>query len=506
MLTGTQALSRLSETLTKARGQLGSVDGGLMRAANKLTVNQRHQAEVLRQLARLRLSAALARESTQGEAAQSNRALRDGASVDSALNAAEKNAVELVARRDQEIERLERAVAEAEQALAALERERDQAHAQVDEAALRLAQLEAAVQQQLNDDEGYQAALERSRQFDRVAELAKSKAERARVDRVEKGKPFEDDPLFSYLWARDYGEAGYAGRRLGRMLDAWVARLCGYQQARPTYWTLLEIPKRLAEHAEAEAELADAQLDALAELESAAVDASGLPAAAESLAALEQEQEAVDARIEAQEQQSHALDAELEAFASGSDPLSVKAVEQLAQALARSRVDSLLTDALNTAGLQDDALIAQLNALREDVDNLHREVAEQKQIHRRHANRVKELEGVRRQFKQSRFDDLRSAFTNEQNLMLLLSEFLGGAVSGDALWDAFRRNQRYHDVGGARPDFGSGGLGRKRSKKRRRRRTPWHMPGGSRGGFRLPGGLGGGSRGGGGGFRTGGGF
>ena len=86
-------------------------------------------------------------------------------------------------------------------------------------------------------------------------------------------------------------------------------------------------------------------------------------------------------------------------------------------------------------------------------------------------------------------DDLHSVFENGDHIKMVIRELLRGAIQGRALWDVLRRNQRYRDVAGEWPDFGSGGI--RHPRRRKSKRPPsWHWPGPSRrsrrGGFKLP--------------------
>src|SRR5690606_22820978 len=65
-------------------------------------------------------------------------------------------------------------------------------------------------------------------------------------------------------WRRAFGTPDYRGSGLIRRLDRWVARLIGYDRARPDYAMLIAIPERLAAHA--------AQLRARAEAYHAALE------------------------------------------------------------------------------------------------------------------------------------------------------------------------------------------------------------------------------------------
>ena len=81
-----------------------------------------------------------------------------------------------------------------------------------------------------------------------VAVRAEQKLELAKTDRQEKGKPYETDPLFSYLWERKFRTPEYHKGGLSRMLDNWVAKLCRYDEAYLNYARLTELPDRIAEH------------------------------------------------------------------------------------------------------------------------------------------------------------------------------------------------------------------------------------------------------------------
>ena len=151
-----------------------------------------------------------------------------------------------------------------------------------------------------------------------------------------------------------------------------------------------------------------------------------------------------------------------------------------------------------TATAEDDLLVRELEADNQHIREIGESLAEQKRVRERHYNRLQELEGVRRRFKQQRYDSVHSGFRNEGLVGMILGQFLQGTVTAQELWRTLEREQRYRRMD-ANPDFGSGGF--------RPRPGTWHIPfprgGGLGGGMRIPRGM---PRRGGGGFRTGGGF
>ena len=112
---------------------------------------------------------------------------------------------------------------------------------------------------------------------------------------------------------------------------------------------------------------------------------------------------------------------------------------------------------LGTDSPTDDQLVIELQGVDTRLDALTEGLADVRGLHDKKLGRLKELENVRRDFKNSRFDDVRSGFANESLLVGVLGQFLQGVVNGSDLWRVIKRNQRYRNVGST-PDFGSGGV------------------------------------------------
>lgn len=83
-----------------------------------------------------------------------------------------------------------------------------------------------------------------------VLEAAERKAAQAEADLAAKRVPYEQDPIFMYLWRRGFGSPRYTSTGLVRNLDRMVATHVGYADASRNYAMLTELPIRLREHAE----------------------------------------------------------------------------------------------------------------------------------------------------------------------------------------------------------------------------------------------------------------
>ena len=508
MLSGRDTLLQLERTLRSVRDESDRLGREVKSTADQLARGRARQTATIRQLAELRLN-----ELERGELFET-------------LDSADRQAQQAISDRDRAYAALEEKLGSARRALETLEAQRKLVHEDVDHAAQRLANGESKVQRDLDNDEDFQAQLQKVRDAAQIADAAQTKTTTAEEDRREKGKPFEEDLLFSYLWNRKYGTSDYKAGLISRWLDGWVAGIVGYQQARPTYYNLLEIPRRLRQYAERRALEADSALEKLRAMETQAAAAGGIANLLDQLKSAENRQDEVDNQIETAEAALDELNQQRAAFGAGHDAYMQKGLAILAEALQRKGTIDLIARARSTYDKRDDDLVDELLELREADEMLEDELEDHRRTQGSQIKRLKELEDVRRRFKRKRFDDLRSGFSDDDAVEAILGQFLRGLVGGSELWRVLERLQRHRDVG-AWPDFGSGGFGRRRS---RGRASTWHWPGNTSGGWRLPrgggsrsrggsfgrggrsrggfGGFGGGSRGGsrGGGFKTGGGF
>ncbi|HSH42269.1 MAG TPA: hypothetical protein VK973_09130, partial [Arenicellales bacterium] len=271
---------------------------------------------------------------------------------------------------------------------------------------------------------------------------------------------------------------------LTRFLDGWVARLCDYQDARPNYSMLLDIPERLQEHADAVGAAADQEFEMLKSMEEDAAQAGGVLPLREALEEAERRLQEIDDDIEQSGARHTAMLEKRAAFAAGEDEHFRQAVETLSDAFERESLSALFRYAAATPTAEDDVLVEALAAGREQARELEKAQAESRRMLQRHLERVKDLESIRGRFKRERYDSNYSGFDNAALVGTILGQFLKGLASRDDLWRTIQREQRQRRVE-SRPDFGSGGFTRRSGTWR----TP--SPGGSRGG---------------GGFRTGGTF
>jgi hypothetical protein len=280
MLSGHDLLATIERMLDGTRRERAKLDVELERSSGELARVRQAELGVLSVLARLRL-----REIESGELVE-------------ALDETGRAVTELLGQRAGAQAQVETDIKAAEAALADVRKEREAQSAAVDAAEQALDSAEAEAQKRLAEDDKYRAQLEKARASDGVADLAEEKAQAARNDRIEKGKPYEADPLFKYLWARGFGTSQYRAGAFTRLLDAYVARVCDYEPLRRDYWMLSELPERFGEHSTRMRAFADEDVTAVQALERKAAEAAGVPERADALEKSQQELGEADRRIE----------------------------------------------------------------------------------------------------------------------------------------------------------------------------------------------------------------
>jgi hypothetical protein len=485
-------LALIEKLLGDTRGELETVDAALQKSTAQLDDLRQRELAVLGVLARARVQ-----EIERGDLIE-------------ALDDTGKQVHALLAQRGEAQAAIGEEIANAQQELAQLGTQRTAQQVVVDAAAKTVDAAQADAQRKLAVDAPYRARLDAAKASDAMAALAEQKATAARTDRTQKGKPYEADALFMYLWARGYGTGRYAAPPFTRLLDGWVARVCDFEPLRKDYWMLSELPSRFDDHAKRMRATADADMATVRELETAAGAAAGVPARAAEHATEEESLGRIDQAISQKEAEVKTLTDRRAAFSSGQDDLSRKATQLLSDTFRKEQMRTLRERASRTPNPEDDVAVDELTVIRADLPRVADAAERYKKMNEQQRDRVTKLEELRNRFKEHRFDAVTSEFMNSALIATMMTQLLAGALAVPDFWDALTKQQRQRNLD-ADPMFGSGRFPR----GRRGPRGPWGgWPGGGwgGGGAGWGGGSGGGSCGGtgggfgGGGFSGGGGF
>ncbi len=482
MISGQQTLASIDRALNEAHAKIDAVEGKIEAVNQALVEQQQAQTKDYRDLARVRLDLLADTELIQH------------------LDRAEQQVIVLLAQRQQALQTLLEEIRANEERRTLIEAERTSQAERLDAAAEAVDAAEAVTQARLDADPAYQAQRERAHEAERTAVHADEKAKQSEAEREHKGDSYRADPLFMYLWGRQYGLPDYRASGLTRWLDGKVARLIGFADARANFSRLNEIPDRLREHANGLKSAAEAEFSALKKLDTEAREADGIPPLEQRVVEEQARLDAIDLRIGESETEHQALLARKSAFASGEDDHTRKAIEYLATEFQRDDLMELRREALATPYPDDDLIVNRLLQREDQRRQQEASVQGLRETIRQQQQRLAELEALRSDFKRSRYDRAGSTFGDDAMIAMMLGQFLNGMLDRRLLWKVLQEQQSYRPQR-SDPSFGSGGFGRG---------SVWGGGIGDvvgsprRGGF-GGGGFGGGG-GGGGGFRTGGGF
>jgi hypothetical protein len=440
MFTGRDALLSVEHAISRVRADEGRLDAALRSAIEDAARLRREEAEGFRALARVRLDA-LMRDQVIG-----------------ALDATEQRALAMIENHRRELEGLARRRDEAQAALdkvEAVKHDRDQDLASALDA---LDQQRHRTADRVRTDPAWSASKAALEAAENIATNADQKASFAEADLGAKRKPYEDDPLFMYLWRKRHGQSTDTSGRLVRFFDRKVARLVGYRDARANYAMLQEIPIRLREHAKNKQDEVEAAKERVAEMERQALVADGIePLEARVAAGHAAVKAAADAvvKVTAELRQIEAERAKV--VGAGDEAAYGQAVELLAQALAREDLRELYQEAVATATRTDDQAISSISAARAALAKTDGEVTQIRAEIREMARRRTELEGARDRARSGGYDDPRGTFGSGPEIIgEVIAGILRGVLRGRDLDRVFRNSYRYpaprtdYDFGGGR--------------------------------------------------------
>jgi hypothetical protein len=485
MISGSDAFASIERAMQRVRADEDKLTAVLASIAEQAARTRAAMSEDFKQLARIKLDALQSQP------------------IAATLDQAEARALALIEEGKKAAEELQKKRAAANAALEEARANKTAAAKEAETAGDQVDALIAATEARLKDDAAWQAQAKVLAAHEAIADEADKKADQAEADLAAKRQPYEADEIFVYLWKRGYGTAAYQGGGLTRMLDGWAARLVDYQKFRPNFAMLQEIPVRLRAHARSKETEVTAERTRLESLERATLVADGVEPLEKKLAAARGRLSAADTAVNDAQGALKQLDAQYTAeFGAGRSAAYDKAVDVLAESLAREDLRGLYREALATPGPEDERVVAHLMEQEKKLKDSDDELAKTRETIRELARRRVELQTARDDARTKGYDQPYAGFGNEGIIEQVIGDIARGVLRssdlGRVLNDGFTRRM-------PRAPDGFGGAGWPYND--------WGKSGGFGGGMggggirirRFPS-SGGGSRSGGGGFRTGGSF
>ena len=425
MITGFQALQSIEEAYAKVRGDEMRLDAALRSASEEAAHLRQERLTQLHALAQLKFGLI-----QRGELVKE-------------LDAAERQAKELLDRIRREIDEAANRRQEAADALQKAEATKNQHALDYDAAVAELRVFEDGMTPGIVSDPSWITLNDRVQAIQQILDEADKKAAQAESDRQHKKTPYEQDPLFMYLWKRKFGTSEYPSGFFVRYFDDLIARLIRYQEARANYSLLNQIPDRLREHAErvrAEFESERQQLAAFRQEKLINAGAGPLQEkAAQAKAALD----ASEAELSEARQRFEARDREYDAL-TGRDHQGAfaQAINLMAENDSRDDVVTLYKEAARTKTDEDQAIVERIDQLTRAIAKADGEISQLRGRIQEVAARRTEIQRAQNDFRQRRYDYPGTTFGNEATINDVLGGILDGLVRGAVLGQVLEQGYR----------------------------------------------------------------
>ncbi len=446
MISGRNALSEIDQALADIRREETSLNNSLSAASEKITRLRAEQTEAYEDLARFRL----------GDGG--------GEALAGRLNAAGRRARKLLAEREEAMHMLVKNRERIERDLDKLAEMRNGRTEALDAASAQLEDAMEKAEARLAENTDWQRQHTIVETAAATLKAAEEKAKTADQDRIEKGKPYREDPLFMYLWERKFGTSDYRASNVIRMLDRWVASLVRYHEARANYAVLTEIPVRLTEHVEkVKAKLAG-EMAKLQELEKSAIEEQGGGGLDKEIARMRADINAFDKRYqELSAELERARDDEAK-YGDGEDIYFKDAISALGESLQAQDLRRLWKEAFATPSPEDERILERIEAANKRIREIEAGIDDDRLRLKRLSRRREELTRISTDFRRNRYDDYGAEFADDAIVGSVLKDFLRGGMSGRDYWrrierGARRRPRRRGHIGGPiiMGDFGGFG-------------------------------------------------
>lgn len=425
MISGFDALGRIDAAYGEARDDEMRLSAALSVASERAASLRRDRLTQLSALARLKFDL-----------------IRRGELINN-LDAAEKQAKATLAEIHRDIEEAAESREAAAQALRKAETEKTERARDYEAITLELQSLERRAASEIDSDPEWRRLTARVAMLQETLAQAQAKAAQAEADRARKRVPYEQDPLFMYLWTRKYGAPEYSAGAVTRFMDGFVAKLVRFREARQNYELLNRLPARLQEHAShisASLEAARSRFSALSQ--SAIERAGGAPLQARACAA-KAALEASEARREAAARAFEEANGRYYLLIGRDDEGRFgEAIRLMQENDARDDVVTLFREAARTTTDKDQAMVETIDQLTKALGKADADVAELRRMLNAAAAKRAELESAREEFHARRYDRPGTTFGNESTISDVLGGILKGAITGMVLGQILRQGFR----------------------------------------------------------------
>ena len=303
-------------------------------------------------------------------------------------------------------------------------------------------QLEAKVAETLKGNADFQERSKLALQAEEKLHHDERRVEDMAKEAAEKLPRYDRSRLFRYLHDRGYGTSDYKPGGWVRSIDRWVAGLIDYPGARQGYEFLKKTPELVAAEVSRRRDLFTELMKQVEAIEKAEADEVGLTAVLAEGDALGTERDRLVHELERLQKQAQEIQQGLAELEQAQNRFYTQAIERFRAFLGETKVAFLQNRARQTPEPDDDAIVAEVAQLDEQIGGITPRVASLAG-RRKEADRVQEgLDQVLRKYRRANYDSDRSYF-EDFDPDRERARFEDGSMDVDDLWRAIRAAQRF---------------------------------------------------------------
>jgi chromosome segregation ATPase len=332
----------------------------------------------------------------------------------------------------------------------AAERDAREHDAQIDEVTRALnakvaerERLEARVAETLKGNDDFQQRSKLALQAEQQLHRNEQRVAEIQREAAEKLPAFENSRLFTYLYGRGYGTLDYQAKGLTLELDRWVAGLIRFGEARAGYEFLKSTPALVAAEVDRRRARFNELMQQVEAVQREEADKAGLTAVLKEGEELGRRRDELVAQAEQLRLTSQALQKDLDDLDRRQNSFYAEAIERFRAFLGETKLALIEQHARRTPEPEDDAIVAQIGTLNDQIAELKSRLADLAE-RRRDSERVRDgLERVVQRYRQANFDSQRSYFPDCFDTHRHLDEYLNGDRNAETLWSSLRSAQQF---------------------------------------------------------------
>jgi hypothetical protein len=349
----------------------------------------------------------------------------------------------ILAQKQRRQRELQDQVAGAERETEHLEAELNRVTLQLNEKVAERERLEALVAERLHGSEEFKTLSQRALEAERELERNEDRVAEMQGEAKKKLPSYDRSRLFRYLYDAGYGTAKYKGEGFTRRMDAWVAKLIDYHNARRGYDFLRITPELMAQEVSRRRDSFNELMEQVEAIEDKVGDEVGLTDVMREGQQLGAERDRLVAAVAEQQNQLHAREQQLLKLAGVDNEFYEQAVARMKNFLANVPPHELADHSRSTPEHEDDAIVAEVTYLNEQLDDVDRRGAELAAERQAWDQRLAGLQQVLQQFRAAEFDSQRSMFPDRFDVEGLVDGYLAGRYSAQQVWTAIHEAQEF---------------------------------------------------------------